>query len=193
MNKTYTAKKGFTIVELLIVIVVIAVLASISVVAYSGIQSRARDTQLREGMNQFEKSLKMYAQDYGNIIRGGYGSTTPVSSGKCSDGSSGFIGSGNYTCTVMDALVASGYLSKDFTKNLPVNRYFNAGTNQGGLTSLMMYDCATPGMYLILSTLYSPTGDETANLNTLITNSTCGASAQQRDNWGMRTARIIQL
>lgn len=36
---------GFTIVELLIVIVVISILAAISVVAYNGIQSRARASQ----------------------------------------------------------------------------------------------------------------------------------------------------
>jgi prepilin-type N-terminal cleavage/methylation domain-containing protein len=33
--------RGFTIVELLIVIVVIAILAAITIVAYNGIQSRA--------------------------------------------------------------------------------------------------------------------------------------------------------
>ena len=38
--------KGFTIVELLIVIVVIAILAAISIVAYNGIQSRANNTKI---------------------------------------------------------------------------------------------------------------------------------------------------
>ena len=42
MQKT---RSGFTIVELLIVIVVIAILAAISIVAYNGIQSRARNIQ----------------------------------------------------------------------------------------------------------------------------------------------------
>lgn len=40
-----TKQRGFTIVELLIVIVVIAILAAISIIAYNGIQSRARDAQ----------------------------------------------------------------------------------------------------------------------------------------------------
>ncbi|MCA9336117.1 prepilin-type N-terminal cleavage/methylation domain-containing protein, partial [Candidatus Saccharibacteria bacterium] len=37
-------KTGFTIVELLIVIVVIAILAAITIVAYNGIQQRSRDS-----------------------------------------------------------------------------------------------------------------------------------------------------
>lgn len=38
-------RHGFTIVELLIVIVVIAILAAITIVAFNGIQTRARNTQ----------------------------------------------------------------------------------------------------------------------------------------------------
>ncbi len=42
---------GFTIVELLIVIVIIAVLAAITVVAYTGIQNRARTSALQSDLH----------------------------------------------------------------------------------------------------------------------------------------------
>lgn len=48
---------GFTIVELLIVIVVIAILAAISIVAYSGIQERARVTAATSDMNNLYKAI----------------------------------------------------------------------------------------------------------------------------------------
>lgn len=50
---------GFTIVELLIVIVVIAVLASISVVAYNGIQQRARTSQQTTALSQYIRAFTL--------------------------------------------------------------------------------------------------------------------------------------
>ena len=49
--------QGFTIVELLIVIVVIAILASITVAVYTGIQGRTRDSRRLVDARQIEKSL----------------------------------------------------------------------------------------------------------------------------------------
>ena len=51
---------GFTIVELLIVIVVIAILASISVVAYTGIRARADDSRRLSDANGIIKALTIY-------------------------------------------------------------------------------------------------------------------------------------
>ncbi|AHB42067.1 PilE-like protein [Candidatus Saccharibacteria bacterium RAAC3_TM7_1] len=52
--------RGFTIVELLIVIVVIAILAAITVVAYNGIQQRARDAQRLQDITSIAKALELY-------------------------------------------------------------------------------------------------------------------------------------
>ena len=52
--------KGFTIVELLIVIVVIAILAAISVVAYSGIQGRALDSRRLSDIKKIQQGIELY-------------------------------------------------------------------------------------------------------------------------------------
>lgn len=60
-------KRGFTIVELLIVIVVIGILAAIVTVAYNGIQQRARNTKTIATAEQWVEILDVYAaknQDY---------------------------------------------------------------------------------------------------------------------------------
>jgi len=57
---------GFTIVELLIVIVVVAILATIAIVAYNGIQARARDSERQTEMQTIEKALSLYFIDNGS-------------------------------------------------------------------------------------------------------------------------------
>ena len=57
--------RGFTIVELLIVIVVIAILAAIAIVSYNGIQSRANDTAVQNDLNNFAKKMELYKVDNG--------------------------------------------------------------------------------------------------------------------------------
>jgi len=56
-------KYGFTIVELLIVIVVIAILATISVVAYNGIQNRTNDSIIQQDLANFAKKAELYKID----------------------------------------------------------------------------------------------------------------------------------
>lgn len=56
-------QKGFTIVELLIVIVVIAILAAISIVAYNGVQSRSKNQQTVSAIRAYYSALKAYGVD----------------------------------------------------------------------------------------------------------------------------------
>lgn len=63
MSKGVAKHTGFTIVELLIVIVVIGILAAIVIVAYTGIQVRAKDSVLVSRIDQIHKSLDLYYID----------------------------------------------------------------------------------------------------------------------------------
>jgi prepilin-type N-terminal cleavage/methylation domain-containing protein len=66
-------RRGFTIVELLIVIVVIAMLAAISIVAFTGVQQRARDTQRKSDLSQLAKAIRVYQVDRGDYAQAGCG------------------------------------------------------------------------------------------------------------------------
>src|SRR6218665_3318354 len=67
MNRwTLQERRGFTIVELLIVIVVIAILDAITIVAYSGIQSRSKESAASATVSQLGKKLAMHFQTNNN-------------------------------------------------------------------------------------------------------------------------------
>jgi len=56
-------RHGFTIVELLIVIVVIGILAAITIVAYSGLQTRTRDTIRKNDIAAIAKAVELFKTD----------------------------------------------------------------------------------------------------------------------------------
>ncbi|MDO8335334.1 MAG: prepilin-type N-terminal cleavage/methylation domain-containing protein [Candidatus Saccharibacteria bacterium] len=70
----FSNSRGFTIVELLIVIVIIGILAALVIVAYNGITDRANNTQTESAMGAWRKAMIQYATD-----RGSY----PISSNAC--------------------------------------------------------------------------------------------------------------
>jgi len=55
---------GFTIVELLIVIVVIAILATISIVAYNGIRDRTQYSKALSDLTAINKAINVYKAQY---------------------------------------------------------------------------------------------------------------------------------
>jgi len=52
---------GFTLIELLVVISIIGILASLTLVSYTGAQKQTRDTQRRSDLNQYRNALENYA------------------------------------------------------------------------------------------------------------------------------------
>lgn len=58
---TETRSRGFTIVELLIVIIVIAILAAIVITAYNGIQQNAQASAISSGFEAISKAFRLKA------------------------------------------------------------------------------------------------------------------------------------
>lgn len=65
--------KGFTIVELLIVIVVIGILAGLVITTYNGIQQKARNTERTTDLKTLQSQLEAY-----NANNGRYPTTTDL-------------------------------------------------------------------------------------------------------------------
>ena len=79
------SRRGFTIVELLIVIVVIGILAAITIVAYNGIQQRAINTERDTELNAYIKGMKLARINAGTSLR--YITINTWSVGACATGS----------------------------------------------------------------------------------------------------------
>lgn len=58
-------KKGFTIVELLIVIVVIGILATLVIVTFTGIQQKGRNSQRQTDINAIQSQVEAFFAQHG--------------------------------------------------------------------------------------------------------------------------------
>lgn len=115
------AHKGFTIVELLIVVVIIAVLAAITIVAYNGMQARANNTAALSTANALAKKISSFyalegtyptattaATLTGNTMLGKYSESKLPSSGIDIATASG-VTAANGTTTVQVETCSNGF------------------------------------------------------------------------------------
>jgi len=58
-------QKGFTLVELLIVIIIIGILATLVIVTFSGVQAKARDSQRQTDIDALNSHIQAYYAEHG--------------------------------------------------------------------------------------------------------------------------------
>lgn len=75
-------KSGFTVIELLIVIIVIAILAAITLTAFSSVQQRSRESSVKSALSQAKRKLEAHKVD-----NSGYPLTGSLASAQIRDSS----------------------------------------------------------------------------------------------------------
>ena len=58
-------KSGFTLIELMISVSIIAILVTVALAAYSTLNKQSRDTKRKSDLEQVRSALEMYKSDYG--------------------------------------------------------------------------------------------------------------------------------
>lgn len=106
---------GFTIVELLIVVIVIGILTTIGAVAYRGVSDRARNSQTISAAEQWYKGLEMYKARNGSYpnAAGCLGSNYGYNEGN--------VATGTYQCrqdTASSGIVSNSTLNTALAKHV---------------------------------------------------------------------------
>ena len=117
---------GFTIVELLIVVVVIAILAAITIVSYAGIRDRAMDTRRATDLNSLRNAVMIWSGEK-NL-------TIDVSGTGFGGNGNGWVTNSSYPKSLENLLIEQGYLSSPIRD--PVT--------PTGVGSYMVYKCSAP-------------------------------------------------
>ena len=184
-------QKGFTLVEMLIAIVVIAILAAISVVSYGHITTDAKDTARRAAAKEVQKALVAFMIRKQHVVSWGDPSNAVDSAtGLCKMPSGGSEPWDRFTllpnniranqCTPGDMLVAAGMMTADFWDKLPKNEAYSSGPRHAtqGFARCMSRS-SNHGIYLYYY-VKKPTSEETALMNDLLTK--CGHRASVAKN-----------
>lgn len=65
-NKIKNKKSGFTLIELIVTVTIIAVLTVIGVVSYTGTNKKSRDSRRMTDLENIRIALELYRQDVGS-------------------------------------------------------------------------------------------------------------------------------
>lgn len=133
-------QKGFTIVELLIVIVVIGILAAITIVAFNGVQSRAQDGAVRSDLANTAKKFEIYRIDYGSYPQ----TVTDLPNVGAAASKSAYLVSPSTTYNFVPCVTAGGADYSLGVISKSGNRYY-IGSKSGGIVQVVSANDWTSG------------------------------------------------
>lgn len=141
-------RSGFTLVEIMISIIVIAILAGIILANYNGTQAKARDAKRMSQLNSLAEAITSYRLKYGDPV------TTSCSGGTSNawfSSGEGWLNAstGSYTSSILSCLNAKGYLDKTYVD--PSGCVDTSGTPVSGSSS-----CGPKGYAYAKSTCVDP-------------------------------------
>jgi len=142
--KAIRKNRGFTIVELLVVIVVIGILASITIVSYTGVTAKANTVSAQAAANSAIKKLEAYNAD---VTGGGYPATFSLLTGATADKVYAISGVTFATAAITAAPTVTSTVSyyKCGTTGVAVG-YWNYGT---GVANFYQSGAVTGGTNLV--------------------------------------------
>ncbi len=85
INHKYFLQRGFTLVEMLIIICVIGIIATIATIGYSGYKQNVVKAQITTSADAYAKSIKAYALEFNSFPR--YSTCLPTGSKCCASNS----------------------------------------------------------------------------------------------------------
>ena len=163
-------QRGFTVVEIMVVILVIAVLATIITFVYRDAQIEARDTARRATAQQVENAIGLLKFHTNTIETGGWTNDTslgPDANGLCRYSSQGWIyyDSSSYPCTMGHQLMNVKLLPKDFFETIQPNKESESPVPRQ--QAMMIYRCDNNNRWLLYYHLEKPSPEDTNNLTRL--------------------------
>lgn len=131
-------KRGFTLVELLVVVAIISILTIITVAQFQTAQKKANDADRKGDLSALAKALEMYYTDYGKFPTASAGGIIQVTDNGKAVGVNNAVWGGTFTDNGSPPYIYMKVMPMEKNKSLPLYCYVTDATGtEFGLFAMM--------------------------------------------------------